>query len=346
MNFKPLPKLKPGDRVAILSPSFAAPARWPHVYALGLQRLRQVFGLEPVEFPATSKLGATGDERAQDLIAAFENPEIKAVIATLGGDDQVTYIKKLPSEPFAQNPKPFFGYSDNTHFINHLWLSGVPAYYGASLFTQFAMQRQMDALTVEYLKRALFEGGKVELKASLEFNEIGLDWNDAENLNKARVYDRNEGWFWDGEQNAEGILWGGCLESIDELLRHGITLPTLAHFEQIVLVSETAEGIPEANYVSRVLRALGERGILERVQGLLVGRPKSWEFNKQKSAEERAQYKKEQRTATLTMFRRYNKNAPVVQNLDIGHTDPQICMPLGRTVSINRDEQTIFADFS
>jgi len=54
-----LNKLKKGDNVAILSPSFAAPGKFPHVYELGLKRLREVFGLEPVEFPATKKLGAT-----------------------------------------------------------------------------------------------------------------------------------------------------------------------------------------------------------------------------------------------------------------------------------------------
>jgi len=49
-----LPKLKPGDKVAIVSPSFAAPGVWPHVHQLGLERLRDVFGLDPVEYPATA----------------------------------------------------------------------------------------------------------------------------------------------------------------------------------------------------------------------------------------------------------------------------------------------------
>ena len=46
---QPLKKVSPGDRVAIVSPSFAAPAVWPHVHELGLQRLRELFQLEPVE---------------------------------------------------------------------------------------------------------------------------------------------------------------------------------------------------------------------------------------------------------------------------------------------------------
>jgi hypothetical protein len=49
-----------------------------------------VFGLEPVGFPTTKLLGAPADNRSRDLITAFEDKNIKAVIASLGGDDQVT----------------------------------------------------------------------------------------------------------------------------------------------------------------------------------------------------------------------------------------------------------------
>lgn len=62
-----LPKLLPGDEVAVLSPSFAAPGMFPEVFELGLQRMREVFGLQPFEFPTTRKLGATTQERAADL---------------------------------------------------------------------------------------------------------------------------------------------------------------------------------------------------------------------------------------------------------------------------------------
>lgn len=281
------PKLKQGDKVAVLSPSFAAPGKWPHVYELGLSRLRDVFGLEPVEFSTTKKIDSSGEERAKDLIDAFENKEIKAVIASLGGNDQVTYIKNLPSEPFTRNPKPFFGFSDITHFENFLWLNGIPSYYGASLFTQFAMQKRMDAYTVEYLKHAFFDSGEYELHASDVYNDIGLQWDDPSNIDKERTYEPNDGWKWDGAQNAEGVTWGGCLESIDELLRHGVKIPPLTDFGNVILFTETSEEIPSADYVFRVYRALGERGILDRVKGVLVGRPKAWERNKQNNTDQK-----------------------------------------------------------
>lgn len=340
-----LTKLSKGDRVAIISPSFAAPGRWPHVYELGLQRLQEVFGLEPIAFPTTAKVGASTEERAADLIAAFTDHEIKAVITSIGGNDQVTYIKKLPSEPFVQNPKPFFGFSDNSHFCNFLFLNGIPSYYGGSLFTQYAMQGEMDAYTIEYLKHALFDEGEFEFLSSKEYNDIGLSWNDESLLNTRRTYEPNDGWHWDGDKNVEGLLWGGCVESVDEMLRHDVPIPTLEQFEKIVLTLETSEEIPTADYVFRVLRALGERRILEHVQGVLTGRPKAWEFNKQRTPEEKNQYRKEQRETVLKVTRAYNKDIPIVQNLDFGHTDPQIPMPYGNRVKIDVQSKKILARF-
>lgn len=340
-----LTKLSKGDKVAILSPSFAASAVWPHVHELGLKRIREVFLLEPVVYPATAKLDATLDEKAADLIAAFSDPNIKGVISTLGDDIQVTYIKHLPSEPFASNPKPFFGYSDNSHFANFLFLNGVQSFYGAALFTQFAHQKAMHPYTVKYIKHALFDDGEFELLPSESFNDLGLAWEDESQLDNEREYEPNEGWTWDGDKNAEGSLWGGCVESVDEMLRHGTQLPSLEQFENIVLMMETSEEIPTADYVMRFFRALGERGILERVKGVCVGRAKAREFDKLRHPVERAAYRKEQQAVILSTVRKYNKNIPIVQNMDFGHTDPQIPMPYGNTLRFDAKEKRIFATF-
>lgn len=342
---KKLSKLKAGDKVAILSPSFAAPGVFPAAYELGLKRLKEVFHLEPVEFPATRKVGASTEERARDLIDAFENEDIKAVVATIGGDDQVTYIKNLPSDPFSNNPKPFFGYSDNTHFMNFLWLNDIPSYYGGSVMTQLAMQGQMDEYTIQYLKNAFFGAGEVQIHASETFNEIGLDWKDEYNLLKRREYEKNDGWHWNGHTNVVGITWGGCLESIDKMLRHDTRIPTLDDFQKIILMTETAEEIPSSEYVAKVYESLGKLGILERIQAVLVGRPKAWEFNNRQEHDKRNKYREKQREVILKTVRIYNKEAPIVQNMDFGHTDPQIPFPYGMPVRVDCSSREIFVEF-
>ena len=125
-------KASPGDRVAVLSPSFAAPAVGPAVHEQALRRLQEVTGLVPVEYPTTRRLNATAVDRAADLNAAFGDPEIRAVLATIGGDDQITVIPHLDPALVRRDPKPFLGYSDNTNLLSWLWCHGVASFHGGS----------------------------------------------------------------------------------------------------------------------------------------------------------------------------------------------------------------------
>ncbi len=342
---KTLQKLKRGDKVAVLSPSFAAPAIFPKVFELGIQRIKDQFGLVPVEYPSTRQLNASTKERARDIIEAFSDPEIKAVIASIGGDDQVTYVYKMDPTVFKKNPKLFLGYSDNSHLCNFLFQQGIPSYYGASVMTQFAMQGGMDRYTAEYIRHALFDTGEYEISPSKEYNEIGLNWKDETLLTTRRTYEKNTGWIWDAPMDSEGILWGGCLESVDEMLRNNAPIPSLEEFGNIILMLETSEEMPAHGYVQRVIRALGERGILQEVQGVFVGRAKAWEFDKQLTKEERTAYATEQQKTILKAIRTYNKNIPVVQNMNFGHTDPQIPMPYGGKARVDSTKKKIFVVF-
>ena len=57
------PKAVPGDKVAVLSPSFAAPGVAPDVHEQAMKRLSEVTGLEPVEYPTTRRLAAGSRRR-------------------------------------------------------------------------------------------------------------------------------------------------------------------------------------------------------------------------------------------------------------------------------------------
>jgi muramoyltetrapeptide carboxypeptidase LdcA involved in peptidoglycan recycling len=298
-----------------------------------------------VIYPTTCDLHASREAKLHDLHAAFADPQIKGIVTTIGGDEQVGYMKYLNSDIFLENKKPFFGYSDSTHFINYLWLLGIPAFYGGCLFTEFAMHGHMDELTVKYLKHAMFVGGEIELEASPEFNDIGLDWSMPDLLGQRRKYEPSWGWSFDGAASAEGRAWGGNLESIDDMLRCGTPLPSLGEFESIILYLETSEEIPSADYVFHFMRGLGERGILERIQGLLVGRPKAWEHGHESNRLERQKYRETQIETILAVGREYNKTVPIVQNMDFGHTAPQIPIPSGKEIRIDGVGRRVFANY-
>jgi muramoyltetrapeptide carboxypeptidase LdcA involved in peptidoglycan recycling len=344
-QFVRLPKLSKGDKVAVISPSAGLPAIFPWVQNLGLERLRDVFGLTPIEYPTTRIMGAPLADRARDVMAAFADPANKAVFTSIGGDDQIKLIKHLDPHVFLDNPKPFFGYSDNTHLHNYLWNLGIPSYYGSAVMTQLAFQGEMNEITINSLDHALFEAGAYELEVSDQYCDIGLDWSVQENLKKTRTMEPNDGLIWDGNTDAEGILWGGCIESLIVQSTTGKYLPETEDLEGTILFIETAEDIPDHWIVDYLLTGFGERGWFDKFQAVLVGRPKAWEFDKQNDTDTKAEYRKLQREMVLKTVREYSKHIPVVQNVDFGHTDPQVVLPMGNNVRVLSSSSKIFLSY-
>ncbi len=345
-EFVKLPKLSRGDKVAILSPSAGLPGKFPWVQDLGLERLRNTFGLEPVEYPTTRVMGASLEARAADITSAFADSKIKAIITSIGGSDQIKLIKLLDADVIRANPKPFFGFSDNTHL--HIYLSslGIPSYYGGAVMTQFAMQSEMMRPTVETLNKALFEGGTYVTAGEESYNDISLEWADETNLAKRRVMEPNDGLFWDGQADAQGQLWGGCVESLIAQCAVGKYLPNVEDMAGKILFLETSENIPPMWAVRYLLVGLGERGWFDQLAGVMVGRPKAWNPERQQSAETKADYRRRQRETVLSTIREYNGEIPVVQNVDFGHTDPQLVLPVGGVAMLSSKSGTISLDYS
>lgn len=344
-EFVSLPKLTKGDQVAVISPSAGLPGLFPWVQDLGLERVQNVFSLVPKEYPTTRLMGSSLEDRARDVMAAFADPKNKAVLTSIGGSDQIKLIKYLDPEVIRANPKPFFGFSDNTHLHNFLWNLGIPSYYGGAILTQFAMQGSMHKETKDYISHALFDSGEYKLAVAEKYNDIGLDWSDKNNLLKTRQMEKNDELFWDGKSDAEGILWGGCVESLVVQSTTNKYLPQDDDLDGAILVLETAEDIPDHWVIEYLLTGFGERGWLQRFQAVLVGRPKAWDFDKKLSTAEKADYRKQQRETVIKIVREYNKNIPIVQNLDFGHTDPQIVLPLGKKARVLVAKKEIYLEY-
>lgn len=341
----PLFKLSPGDQVAVISPSAGLPGLFPWVQDLGIERLRSEFNLVPKEYPTTRQMGASLEDRARDIMAAFADPANKAVFASIGGDDQIRLIKLLDPQVFLDSPKPFFGYSDNTHLHNFLWNLGIPSYYGGSIMTELAFQGKVPDLTVKSLRQALFASGELEVDVSTEYNDIGLDWSDEASLTKPRTFEPNDGLHWDGTINADGILWGGCVESLVVQCATHRYLPTDDDLMGTILFIETAEDIPDHWIVEYLLTGFGERGWFDKFKAVLVGRPKAWEFDKPNTPEQKKVYKEQQRQTILDTIRHYSKTIPVVQNVDFGHTAPQIVLPYGNKARIDSTSKNIYLSY-
>lgn len=86
------PEARAGDRIAVLSPSFAAAGAFPAVHEQAMRLLIEVSGLVPGEYPTTRQVGASPTARTTDINAAFADPSIRGILAVVDGDDQITVI--------------------------------------------------------------------------------------------------------------------------------------------------------------------------------------------------------------------------------------------------------------
>ena len=74
-----------------------------------MRRLITATGLVPVECASTRRLGATPEDRAADINAAFGDPTTRAIRSAIGGDDHITAIPHLDAELAPANPKIYLG---------------------------------------------------------------------------------------------------------------------------------------------------------------------------------------------------------------------------------------------
>ena len=339
-------KAAPGDRVAVLSPSFAAPAAGPAVHEQAMRRLHELTGLVPVEYPTTRRLGASSAARAADLNAAFADPEIRAVLATIGGEDQITVIPHLDPDLVRRDPKPFLGYSDNTNLLSWLWSNGVASFHGGSTQVHLGPGPAVDDVHAASLRAALLTGGRLEITEPGESEDVGKRWDDPAALTTYGDREPTEPWTWAGPARAvTGPTWGGCIEVIQWILTAGRFPADPGVLEGGVLLLEASEDLIPASEFGYILRSLGERGLVAAADAVVVSRPPTSTHEHRPSAEERAAHRAEQREIAIETVRRYHPEAVVVVGVPFGHTRPHWVLPHGGTMTVDGAERRVWADY-
>lgn len=340
------PKLRPGDKVAVLSPSFAAPAVAPELHEQALRRFADLTGLVPVEFPTTRKLGASSRERAADFNAALGDPEIRAILATIGGNDQIRVVPHLDAELLRADPKPFLGYSDNTNILNWMWTNGVAGFYGGSTQVHLGPGPHVDPVHRASLLAALLGGGELEVTEPGESEDFGLDWADPRALSEFGEREATESWTWAGPSvSVTGRTWGGCLDVLDWIALAD-RMPKNDDLAGAILLLETSEELPTAETVRGWVRALGERGTLSVAAGVIVARPPASGLGTPRpDADVRAAWRAAQRDAVIEEVSAYNSQAVICVSPPFGHTRPQWVLPYGGEVTLDGRNQRLTASY-
>ena len=123
--------LNTGDTVALISPAYYTPMENVEATANVLRS----WGLVPVIGPNVGKIvdgkyAGTVDERASDILWAFNNPSIKAIICNRGGYGTIQLIDHIPLAELTASPKWLVGFSDISTLHGLLSRAGVMSVHG------------------------------------------------------------------------------------------------------------------------------------------------------------------------------------------------------------------------
>jgi muramoyltetrapeptide carboxypeptidase len=233
-------RVRPGDRIAIVSP--ASPFAREELDR-GVAELRRL-GYEPVYeesiFETALFTSGPAETRAAAFMRAWSDPDIAALIAVRGGYGSVQLLPVFDSWAPQRTPKLFIGYSDNTSILS--WLTcqcGLSALHGPMLERRLAHgERAYDSNSFLQLMRGQGEG--------LQLTPDGL-----------HVVQPGE---------ATGMLFGG---TITQLVGSLGTPFAFNPPEGCILFLEDVNERPYR--IDRMLTQLRQSGILARARGLVFG---------------------------------------------------------------------------
>lgn len=241
--------LAPGDTIGIVSPSSAIFESAPYKIAkesLEAMGLKVRFG----DFARSryGHLAGTDEQRSQDLMNMFKDPEIKAIIALRGGSGAARLLDLLDYEVIQQNPKIFIGYSDITalHLAIHK-KTGLVTFHGPVAVSEW------NSFSVSHLKELLFEN-----KAMLFENPSGTAGQLTQTTNRIRTITPG---------TATGSLLGGNLSVLTGIM--GSEYFPKDWTGKILYLEDVGEKIYA---VDRMMSQLKLGGVLEQISGFVFGK--------------------------------------------------------------------------
>ena len=302
-------RLRPGDTIGLINPSGAVYERTPYeetherLHALGFQvkegeHLRARYG----------HMAGTPQQRADDLHAMFQDPEVAGILAMTGGSGANRVLPLLDYDLIAQHPKFLGGFSDVTALI-----TAVNVKTGLVTFHSPLARSEWNTFSVEHFQAVVMDGQAHTMRNTVVPSDDLV-------AKEGRITTLNGG-------TAQGPLVGGNLAVLTSLAG----TPYWPSFDGAVLF---LEDVNEYVYrVDRMLSTLMLSGALERVAGVVLGgftdcKPSEGSFG----------------SLTLDeVFDDYfgNLGVPVYRGAQFGHIKRKFTLPLGVPAEIDADAGTL-----
>ena len=291
------PAIKPGDRIAVVSPSSSTAAE---KIAKGIALL-EGRGYEVIlgehAYDVDAFLAGTDEHRAADLMGAWFDDSIAAIIFSRGGYGMGRLMPHLDLDRMAAVPKLVVGFSDATALHLALNRRGLATLH-APMLLSFTKDR---APWVSQLWFQAMEGtGPVALPPDAPRGETILGGT------------------------AEGVVTGGCLCLLSDSLG---TRDSLSAQDKILLIEDVDE---HAYRVDAMLTHLLASGALEGVAGIVVG-----EMTRTDDQADPSIPTKPWREVVIERLARLN--VPMIIGFPFGHGEHMASLPLGIKAKLDAD---------
>jgi muramoyltetrapeptide carboxypeptidase len=323
------PRVRPGDTVAIVSPSFGAVGTWPRRVERGTTYLESL-GLKVRVMPNAARtegwVSAPAEARVDDLHQAFLDDEVSVVLAGIGGNHSNQLLPLLDYDLLAVHPKVFQGYSDIT--VLHWALAkyaDLGTFYGPALVPELGEFPQVLPYTDRWFRAAWFGGDPLTYEPSDVWTDEFLDWDATDDVLRPRELRESDGWIAIREGRATGRLLGGCLETICWHLKGS---SAWIEPDGAILLLETSEEAPSPAEVDAYLTDLEQLGVFDAAAALIVARP--YGYNAENA----------QILWDVVARRTEESGLPVLGNVDAGHADPMLTIPLGVEAEVDAGRGT------
>lgn len=301
------PRLQPGDRVGIVTPSWPiamSPSPAPVAeLERGMQTLRDL-GLDPVlaehATADTGYMAGSPRDRAGDINEMFADPAIGAIIASHGGQVAHGVLRHLDWQVIARNPTIFMGFSNITtlNLAIHA-MTGLVTFNGNMVMWHLGMGPSTYDLSE--IRAVLMDGRTGEVAKNSRWTTVR-----------------------DGE-TAVGRLVGDALG-----LRGLAGTPyELVIDEDVILFFEGMSDPPGPT--DTYLHHLEYMGVFERTRGVLVGYDGA-EFTGSPP---------EVAFTDILLDVAGHHDFPVVQCDDFGHGTPNTVLPVGGRVGLDPTTATL-----
>ena len=313
---------------------------------IGLKRLKE-YGLN-VKFMPHAKMGldyikAHPEKRAEDLLAAFRDPETDMILCAIGGDDTyrlLPYLFEHNELAEAVTDKVFLGFSDTT--INHLMLhkAGLRTFYGQAFLPDICeIGPEMHPYTRKYFEELIRTGTIREITPSDVWYEERLAFT-PDQVGTTTPVHPNQGFeLLQGSPVLSGKILGGCIDSLYDffngeryedmpvLCEKYRLFPEKEDWKGRIILLETSEEKPTPEKYRESLEYLKARGVFDAVSGVLAGKPMDETYA--------AEYKELLKEVIA------KPELPIVFNINIGHAMPRCIMPFGVEATVDTGKQVI-----